>query len=183
MSSLKISVHTLMGLVASHIPLATVTDKKSGRVFEVAAIKLNIPAVTLNGGVEANTQLPVPFLNMLVAPQHRQTKEWITNWSDEFRINAEFVCVREKTPGGLDAQAWAVRIRDLRKAQLKKLIAASELNKPNYGPIIPRFVMEVGAVRDADQALQRGYAMRPAGFHFSSKPAKGKSKGAKPRPA
>lgn len=172
-----------MGLVSSDVPLATVTDKKSGRVFEVAAIKVNIPAVTLNGGVEANTQLPVPFLKTLLAPQHRQTKEWITNWSDEFRINAECICVREKLPSGIDAQAWAVRTRDLTKVQMKKLIAASELNKPNYGPIIPRFVMEVGGVRDANQGLQRGYAMRPAGFHFSSKPAKGKRKGAKPRPA
>ena len=168
-----------MGLISKDIPLATVTytDKKTKaeRVFEMAIIKLNLPAITLEGGIEENTKLPLPILNTLRAPINR-ANEWVTNWSNEFRLNAEFVVVRERQSDGAIVQSWAFRIADLTKPKLKKLIASSGLIDPQKGPIIPRFVMEVGAVRNEEGALASGIVMRPAGHYFSSKPAKGKSK-------
>lgn len=170
------SVYTLLGLVEKDTKLATVTDKRTGRIFEYAVIKLNLPAVTLEGGVEADTALPKQLLTVLQAPQTRGTKAWITSWSDEFRINAEFFAIREKRSDGKIGQSWAVRVGSVSKAQRNKLIAASGLSDPQKGPIIPRFLTEVGAGRNSAEALERRIVMRPAGLYFSSKPAKRKGK-------
>ena len=178
MSNLRMSVYTLMGLISTDIPLATVTDKRSGRVFEIAAIKLNFPAVTLVGGLERDTKLPKTLLSILRPPQNR-AKEWVHDWSDEFRINAEFFAIRERKKDGTIGQSWAFRTGTLTKGQRGNLIQASSIVNIYHGPIIPRFVMEVGAGRNQEQALERRLAMRPAGLYFTSKPAKGKRKGAK----
>ncbi|MBY0428438.1 MAG: hypothetical protein K2Q32_04375 [Alphaproteobacteria bacterium] len=186
MSNLRMRVYTLMGLISDDIPLATIklTDKKTKteRVFEMAVIRLNLPAVTLDGRVDEDNVLPIKqklLVNMPILIAGEKTR----STSDEFRIHAEFIVIREKVQNGTEPQSWAFRVGTLTKGQQKKLIAASGLIDQVKGPIIPRFVMEVGAVRNKEGSLGSGYVMRPAGLYFTSKPAKGKSKGAKPRPA
>ena len=179
MSTIKMSVYTLMGLISKDIPLATITvrDKKSktDRVFEYAVISLNLAEITLTGGVEAETKLTKAFLTTMRAPLSR-ANEWVTDWSREFRINAEFIAVRERHTDGTIGQSWAFRVADLTKPQRRKLITSSELTNSQKGPIIPRFTMEVGAGRNHEEALERRIVMRPAGLYFSSKAAKGKGK-------
>ncbi|MDX1922967.1 MAG: hypothetical protein SFW65_07555 [Alphaproteobacteria bacterium] len=167
-SNLRMSVYTLMGLIDKDIPLATVTDKKSGRVFEMAWLSINLPEITLDGRIEPQQNLPAKLIGVLQMPP--------SSLSDTYRLNAEVIVIREKIDGAVP-QSWSFRSARLTRAQQRKLIIASELIDTAKGPIIPRFVVEVGAQQ---VSKERAIVVRPKGLLFSSKAAaKRKSVGAK----
>ncbi len=170
MSTIRMSVYTLMGLVEKDVSLAAVTDKKSGRVFEIAIVSVNVAEITLDGRVDAQQNLPETLVSMLQIPSAVVT--------DTYRVKEEIFAIRERSTEA-NPQSWAVPMRRLTRAQQRKLIAASELMDATKGPIIPRFILETGIAAHQAVSKQWGLALRPKGLLFSSKAAKGKSKSAK----
>lgn len=158
-SNLRMSVYTLMGLIDKDIPLATVTDKKSGRVFEMALLSINLPEITLDGRVEPQQNLPAKLIGALQIPP--------SSMSDTYRLNAEVIAIREKRDGA-EPQSWTFRQARLSKVQLRKVISSSELIDPVKGPIIPRFIVEIGGKQVTHE---RAIVVRPKGLLFSSKAA------------